>query len=125
MFFVIGFIVLVAIIVTAVWLFRSCRLTGEGDSAAAMAAIIASAILGFMTVAIPFERISHHADIAAHKELQATLDRARASDWDGYERATIQRMVAASNSELRRRQTRFFYYWPYIPGTILEVEPVE
>ena len=91
----------------------------------AFPAVIFSFILTIAVVVVPMTQADYHATIAGHQEVGETLERARVNDFDGYERATLQREVVQSNKEIRKYQTYYKYWKPYIPGAILDVEMIE
>lgn len=78
-------------------------------------------------VFIPVSRAGVEAGIAAHYEIGRTLAEAREneSSLGALELATLQREVAESNASLARAKVEYKYWRPYMPATILEVEPIK
>lgn len=74
---------------------------------------------------VPLQRVTIHAIIAGHYAIGETLARARENDFDGFERATLQREVVDSNRSLAEIQVLYHYWKPFIPAAVLDVEPIE
>ena len=90
--------------------------------------ILLAACGGLLTMMVAsglLYRIEIYGKIAAHKEIGATMARARAADFGGYERATLQRDIVETNKNIRYYQIMDYYWGPFIPDEIHDVEPVE
>lgn len=85
--------------------------------------LIATSLLAW--IAWPIAYMDFQGHIRSHIEIGETLQRARANDWEGFERATLQREVVETNSNLRYYQFMDRYWGPYIPDEIHDIEPVE
>lgn len=90
-----------------------------------MLALFLGVILATTLAIVPLQRASIHAKIAGHYATGETLARARENDFDGFERATLQREVVDSNRSLAETQVLYHYWKPFIPAAVLDVEPIE
>lgn len=85
-----------------------------------------SALAGLMAwLFLPLVHLDLVGQIAAHKETGATMQRARANAFEGFERATLQREVVETNRGLRYYQVMDSYWGPFIPDAVHDVDPVE
>lgn len=117
----IGYTMLVVLVALIALFWRLSKRNDEWIFPAGLFTII----FGIVLVCIPIGRADIHANIAGHYEVGETLERARANDFEGFERATLQREVVESNKEVRKYQVYYKYWMPYIPAEILDVEMIE